>query len=131
MKALTVRQPWATLIVTGRKAIETRSWRTKYTGPLLIHAAKGPPSYDERTLMIDLGMDTLADRLPFGAIIGWVRIVACAPTELGGLAYPVTEHERSLGDYTPGRWAWILEDPIRYLAPRAARGHLGLWEIDW
>lgn len=39
MKALTVQQPWATLLATGRKRIETRSWKTKYRGPIAIHAA--------------------------------------------------------------------------------------------
>ncbi len=43
MKALTLTQPWATLVAIGAKCIETRSWRTSYRGPLAIHAAKGFP----------------------------------------------------------------------------------------
>lgn len=39
MKALSVRQPWATLIAIGAKRIETRSWRTRYRGPLAIDAS--------------------------------------------------------------------------------------------
>jgi hypothetical protein len=39
MKAITVRQPWAWLVVTGKKDIENRTWRTHYRGKLLIHAA--------------------------------------------------------------------------------------------
>ncbi len=41
MKALSLLQPWATLVVIGVKQIETRSWSTAYRGPLLIHASKG------------------------------------------------------------------------------------------
>ncbi|WP_317633685.1 ASCH domain-containing protein [Lysinibacillus capsici] len=40
MKALTIKQPWATLIALGEKNFETRSWQTKYRGPLAIHAGK-------------------------------------------------------------------------------------------
>ena len=40
MKALTLWQPWATLVAIGAKKIETRSWKTNYRGPLAIHAAK-------------------------------------------------------------------------------------------
>jgi hypothetical protein len=43
MKALTLTQPWATLVAIGAKTIETRSWPTSYRGPLAIHAAKGYP----------------------------------------------------------------------------------------
>lgn len=42
MKALTLWQPWASLIAVGDKTIETRSWSTKYRGPLAIHAAARP-----------------------------------------------------------------------------------------
>ena len=41
MKVISVLQPWASLIVMGAKKIETRSWQTKYTGELLIHASLG------------------------------------------------------------------------------------------
>ena len=41
MKALTIKQPWATLIMQGDKRFEFRSWQTKYRGDLLIHAGKG------------------------------------------------------------------------------------------
>lgn len=41
MKALTLTQPYATLVAIGEKRLETRSWRTSYRGPLAIHAAKG------------------------------------------------------------------------------------------
>lgn len=42
MKAITIRQPWASLLVTGKKHYETRGWSISYTGPIAIHAAKWP-----------------------------------------------------------------------------------------
>ena len=42
MKAITIRQPWASLLVSGKKLYETRGWATSYTGPIAIHAAKWP-----------------------------------------------------------------------------------------
>lgn len=47
MKALTVKQPWAGLIIAGGKDIENRTWRTSYRGRVLIHAAKTPVPYAE------------------------------------------------------------------------------------
>jgi hypothetical protein len=47
MKAITLHQPWATLVAIEQKKIETRSWPTSYRGPLAIHAAKTMPDYKE------------------------------------------------------------------------------------
>lgn len=47
MKALSIRQPWAWLIVNGYKDIENRSWNTKFRGQVLIHASSRRPTVDE------------------------------------------------------------------------------------
>lgn len=55
IKALTIRQPWAQLIALGVKTIETRSWSTRYRGPLAIHAAaKRPPVFWHHNVNDDL-----------------------------------------------------------------------------
>lgn len=54
MKAISIRQPWAWLIVNGFKDIENRSWRTKYRGPVLIHASAAKPSMDDYGAVIDI-----------------------------------------------------------------------------
>ncbi len=51
MKTLTLTQPWAQLIAIGAKRIETRSWGTKYRGPIAIHAAKGFPKWARETCL--------------------------------------------------------------------------------
>ena len=49
MKALTLTQPWASLMELGQKEVETRSWYTGYRGELVIHAAKGFPKWAKET----------------------------------------------------------------------------------
>ena len=69
MKALTIKQPWASLIIYGDKDVENRSWPTSYRGPLLIHAGKG----------YDVNGDQYIDApipLEAGGIIGQVDLGA-------------------------------------------------------
>jgi activating signal cointegrator 1 len=164
VKALTLTQPWATLVALGAKRIETRSWPTAYRGPLAIHAAKGfPPSARDlcrkapfdRPLW-DHGIRLWPD-LPLGVVIATCGLVDVLPivakpvkgqhcvapddeglmrvwhpTEVSGVhghhSDTTTEHEHEFGDYTPGRWAWVLADIERLKEPVPAHGALGLWE---
>ena len=128
MKALTIRQPWATFIVTGLKSYETRSWQTKYRGPLAIHAAKRPMDL----VILDLLMEQYGYKLrreealySIGAIIAIVELVEITPVE----QILVTHLEGILGDYTPGRFAWHLALKERLKEPIPAQGKQGLW--DW
>jgi hypothetical protein len=74
MKALSVRQPWAWLIIAGHKDVENRSWTTTYRGPLLIHAARRP---DDVMADIENRYGVSIDRtaLQFWGIIGHVELV--------------------------------------------------------
>ena len=139
--ALTVTQPWATLIAIGAKRIETRSWATSYRGPLAIHAAKGFPAWARaacqrepvRSVLRAAGIRTTAE-LPRGMVVAittladvarigpwrkaaWERLLL--PDEL-------SVQERAFGDYTPGRFAWRLGDGVHSLAV-PARGAQRLW----
>lgn len=96
MKVLTLTQPWATLVAIGAKRIETRSWMTKYRGPLAIHAAKGLGPVGGISGLIDVCSQEMfrsvleaagvleggmrKDRMPLGAIVAACRLVACVPT---------------------------------------------------
>ncbi len=77
-RALTVRQPWASLIALGIKTIETRSWRTSYRGDLAIHAGQHEPSRDD--LLLINGSDSRSSiGLPLGAVVAVTRLVDCIP----------------------------------------------------
>lgn len=145
MKAITIIQPWASLIALGEKKIETRSWRTKYRGPILIHAGKSVDHEICKTTpfsatLIDNGIIFQKD-MPTGVIIAKAEIVDCIGIDLGTdppnrVAYmkngkKVTGNEFSFGDYSPGRYAWILDNIEPLKEPIPAKGQLSLWEFDY
>ena len=125
MKALSLIQPWATLVLTGAKGFETRSWTTTYRGPLLIHAAKGFPVF-ARDFCISV-TDLTPTELPFGAIIGRVVLKNIYRTE--DLAPTLTALELLYGDYLTGRWAWELVEAEAFEHPIPYKGALGLFEV--
>ncbi len=144
MKALTLTQPWATLIAIGAKRIETRNWRTPYRGSIAIHAAAAFPKWaketcEESAFAVELGPNVL----PLGCVIATCRLISCIPTrelqqnrviEVDYLAgcddFVMTDTERLFGDYSPGRWAWLLADVKALPEPIPVKGALGLWEWD-
>lgn len=154
IRGLTLTQPWATLVALRAKQIETRSWRTNYRGWLAIHAGKGlgPVGGMDGLLytirgdhffqaLVGNSVDNkLMDSriaglsLPRGAIIAVARLTDCKPTGGTGPKYADFVHdlspqERAFGDYTPGRFAWLLSD-IRPLAePLICKGAQGLWAV--
>lgn len=137
VRALTLWQPWASFMVAmpkPPKRNETRGWATRYRGPLLIHAAKREPRWvrDEfaRSPLCHL-LSCLEpwDDLPRGAVVGRVELVDCLPVEGFHVSFWETV-EAMLGDYSPGRSAWVTEDPVRFERPITARGRQGLWIPD-
>ena len=127
MKALSLTQPWATLVVTGAKRFETRSWTTTYRGPLLIHAAKGFPVSARVFAHTEFTLGRLPARIARGAIIG--RVVLKNVYRAEELASTLTPLERLYGDYTPGRWAWELAEAEMFETPIPYKGALGLFEV--
>ncbi len=226
MKALSLHQPWASLIAEGVKTIETRSWATKYRGPLGIHASKRrppmmhlPPLWSrgstreeqdrlnrETWLVIDTITDPAYQRplrtnpservpkraqtptlfyprrgphgrpwypekgpateqataiyLPLGAVVATATLVDVVPIIEGEPSPPYHDHERVFavdrdgvlrdwrwsdypswigsrgyadqrlyGDFSPGRYAWLLADVVKLTEPVPCCGRQGLWEI--
>lgn len=149
MKALTLWQPWATLIAMGEKRIETRCWSTKYRGELAIHsAAKLPAKWLGASSRTDPFRDELADvfgvrrdrddragkhiddilrGLPSGKVLCIVRLVDVAETdEMFREAIPA--RERVFGNYEDGRYAWLLEMVEVFEPAIPAKGNRMLWE---
>jgi len=123
MKALSLTQPWATLVVTGRKQFETRSWSTGTRERIAIHASKGMPGWAKDAAR-EFGLDHEA--LPRGAIIGFVTIVRCSAVE--SVRDTLSEYELAYGDYSDGRYAWLLDAPEQ-IQPVPMSGALGLWPV--
>lgn len=142
MKAISLWQPWANLVIYGDKRIETRSWKTNYRGRIAIHATRHKKFPHEVWAAIadTLGIDPAKYKgswlyytehgvgsWSFGVILGTVGIVDCVPIEeLYGTEYD-TPKERALGDWSEGRYGWILKAPERFKQPIPARGAQGLW----
>ena len=145
MKALTMTQPWATLVAIGENSIETRSWSTRYRGPLVIHAAKGFPR-EARELcrrrpyreVLDQSGYHDASELPLGAVIAVADLQDIMEFDRRSLrdvraraaAGEFPAHEADFGDFSPGRYGWVLKDVRRLSEPIPARGMLGLWEVQ-
>ncbi|HEU4632417.1 MAG TPA: ASCH domain-containing protein [Flavisolibacter sp.] len=134
MKALSLLQPWASLVIMGAKRLETRSWNTAYRGELLIHASTGKTG---SILAAEPPFSKYVNdfvQLPFGAIIGKVILTDIRRVEELQLPDAVinrlTLEERAFGDYAIGRYAWIMEEPVQFVKPVPVRGALGLWEYN-
>lgn len=186
MKAITLYQPWATLVALGKKKIETRSWKTDYRGPLAIHVAK--KFTGDQRLLCSWGKQPFSDALQgvfwdkkeiqnvrygfagsviqggpctefwrinknyhLGCVIAVCNLVDVVEIldfqkrhfvtsddlseeentiEIDYIKIPPAEPELSFGDYTPGRYAWILQDVQMLEKPVPAKGMQRLWEWD-
>lgn len=145
MKAITIHQPWATLIALGEKRFETRSWATKYRGKIAIHAGK---KFDKDAwLEPESPGFLLPEDYPTGAVIAVADLVECWEVigesdvpELGtrilrdssgSRMFGITQgtKEFMFGDYTVGRYAWELTN-VRQIDPIPAKGQQRLWNWD-
>jgi activating signal cointegrator 1 len=135
MKCISLIQPWATLLLSGAKRYETRSWKTHYRGPLAIHAsgrfpiaARGLCNKEPfKSALLAAGF-RCGTELPIGKLLGTVVLADCLRVE--DVAPMLAHPELSFGDYSPGRWAWELRAPTPLVSPVVLKGKLGLYEID-
>ena len=104
IKALSVKQPWAGMIASGQKTIETRTWETPYRGNLLIVSSKLP--------RIE----------PAGCALAIARLVDCRPMT-------VRDELTACCHVYPDAKAWVLEN-IRPITPFYVKGSLGLYVVD-
>lgn len=132
MKAFSLIEPWASLVVMGHKKVETRSWHmpvNAYGTIVAIHASKSREAIDDGTaseLFSFAGVEP-PDKWPLGCVIGVVRFVRCERTE--DAVKWVTDFEREFGNYSEGRFAWVMEGAYRLAKPIPCRGMLGLWDV--
>ncbi len=150
MKAISIYQPWASAIVAGHKTMETRGWRTKYRGPLAIHASRKTFCWEFELMNASIFSVVFSRQkktdeeffrsLPRGGIVGVVQLVDCIRTEAAivqarrrkflNLRFEQWWSEADLGNFDAGRWAWILEHPVETkFVPM--RGKPGLFDVDY
>jgi activating signal cointegrator 1 len=136
LKAISIQQPWASLIAIGAKRLETRSWNTSYRGLIAIHASKGFPGWAREkcgrkpfsTALSRAGLEP-AD-LPLGAVIAIGRLEdSITATEAKNLikAGRFRSDELAFGDLTRGQHAFILSHVRMLSEPVPATGTLGIW----
>lgn len=133
MKAVSLTQPWATLVAAGIKKIETRSWATSHRGPLAIHATGSFPA-EARELCLGEPFLAALERagvksppdLPLGAVLAVCRLEAVWRIEK---EHWIPQDQAPFGDFTPGRFAWDLKDIDCFPEPIPASGRPGIW--DW
>jgi len=102
MKALSVKQPWANMIASGEKMIETRTWMTSFRGPILIISSKQP--------RIE----------PAGCVVAVATLTDCRPMTR-------RDERAACCRIYPNAKAWVLEG-IRRVEPVPMRGALGLFD---
>jgi hypothetical protein len=120
LKALTVKQPWASVIATGAKSVENRTWPTKYRGRLAIHAGQ---SDDRGALAVDILWNAVEADLGKPTIRGAILAVA-----------ELTDCHRCDGSCSPwaepGAWHWGLTNIRGLPEPVPCKGRLSLWTPD-
>ena len=137
MKALTLYEPHAMLVAIDAKKNESRSWGTSYRGPLAIHAAKQWPSWAKLLLLRERFRSVLLpmnlhypEALPLGAIVATCVLVECWKIGVDSQYLILSDQERAFGDYSLGRFMWMLSNIKRVDPPIPARGKQRLWEWD-
>ena len=116
MKALSVKQPWACLIVEGIKPIEIRSWATDHRGPLLVCASASP----KNTFWRD-SRDNEIRLMHAGCMIGIVNLVDVRKMRKA-------DEEDSISDYDSSAYSWVTE-PVSFVRPDKLLGKLRLFDV--
>jgi hypothetical protein len=106
MTAISIRQPWASLIATGKKTIETRTWPTKHRGPLLICVSQSPKRHG----------------LPTGVALAIADVIDCRPMTKA-------DEPAACCDIYPKAWSWVLAN-VRAIDHFKVKGQLGLFKVE-
>ena len=123
-KVLTIKEPWASLIINGYKKYEFRSWKTNYRGRVLIHAGKGK---DNRVIS---DFDNYNLEYSNGEILGEVELVDCILVDekfdkmLRGIDKKIYNNNHL------GLYAWKLDNIEKYNKKIPIKGKLGLWNYE-
>ncbi len=121
MRAISIHQPWAELILRGQKTIEIRRWTNLYRGDLYLHASKEADEYKP--------MEKDTPSLFRGGYVGVMELSAILPFTPESWDLWRKKHLSS-GPYNAGLYAWIIRKPRRFAAPIPGPGHQGLFRPE-
>ena len=124
--ALSLWEPWATLMAIGAKTIETRSWPTSHRGPLLICAAKRNNKGELRDLMSEypIAKALHGEALNHGSAVCIVNMHSCRSVDhLRGVG-----SDGPFGDFSRDRWAWLTSN-LRRIEPFPVSGKQGVFRV--
>ena len=118
MKAISLHQPYATLVALREKRFETRSWLTKHRGEIAIHASSFHRKWLDKLMEKQPFANALGDILiDYGAIVAVVVISSCKPAYEVFQELDRTSNEVAFGDFSTGRFAWGIENVRRLRWP--------------
>jgi hypothetical protein len=119
MKVLSLKQPFAELIVSGKKKIELRNWNTTFRGEFLIHASLQP----DKSAMERFGFS----EVPLGKIVG--KAILVDVKKYSNESEHNADRNKHLADTSWGKFGFVLENAQR-INPISAKGKLGFWNFD-
>ena len=120
MKTLSLKQPFAELVASGKKKIELRKWSTKFRGEFLIHASKIPDK--EAMKRFDFR------GLPYGFIVGKATLIDVKDYRKNKKEFK-KDKNLHLADESFGNFGFVLEN-VERIKPIPAKGSLGFWEFE-
>lgn len=133
--ALSIWQPWASLIAQGHKQYETRSWGTNYRGEILICAARRVVA-KEVYHHINWQLRDVGERLtlepkdfPLGVAVAIANLSGCFRTDYELQKSHISSKEICLGDWSHGRFVWKLTN-VQPLQPFPVRGQQGIFHVE-
>ncbi len=130
MKVLSIKEPWATLIASKQKYIETRSWKTLYRGELYIHASKKQINNKDEKIQELLKL-LPTQEMNYGKIICKCELVDCIYMDEKFInEIKQNKQEYICGDYQIGRYAWVLEKTELMQPKIDAKGKLNIWNFE-
>lgn len=115
MKALSVKQPWASLIACGFKTIECRTWKTNYRGPLLICASQGDFVLDDGVRLYGGHALAVAELVDVRRMEKADAEAACLPDDADASVFD--------------GYAWVLRRESEII-PVSVKGKLNLFNVD-
>jgi predicted transcriptional regulator len=123
-KCLSLKQPYAELIVSGRKTIELRKWNTKYRGQFLIHASKTINSEACKLYNIDVSSQVT------GAIVG-SALLCDVKRYQSKQEFMVDQNKHfAVSAYLEPTYGFLLSDAKRFDKPVPLKGRLGFFNVN-